>query len=217
MQKVVRDLLARAESTHSEHEAKEAILKAHELIAKYNVVLDNNQMPEEIIFKACKHPDNAGFREYLASIIADNFRVKGFMPKGTIGFLGHRSDVMVAKEVFEYTYRFANLKSRRIVDDLRRRYIDTTGVKQSYVIGFCQGLQEKLEAQSKLLAVVLPKDVEEKYQEILSRKKPDDTNKKKHRRTTMRIKHYSPSYHDLGKKDGRESLEQRDRDMNKAG
>lgn len=176
MQKVVRDLLARAESTNYEHEAKEAILKAHELIAKYNVVLDEGQKPEEIIFKVCEHPGNASFREYLASIIAANFRVKGFIPKGTIGFLGHRSDVMVAKEVFEYTYRFADLKSRRIVDDLRRRHMDTTGVRQSYVLGFCQGLQEKLEMQSQLLAVVLPKDVEDKFQEILAKATPHRAN-----------------------------------------
>lgn len=218
MQKVVRDLLARAKGTDSEHEAKEAILKAQYLIAKHNIVMDEEtQEPEEMLYQICEHPGNAGFREWLGGVIAPNFRVMCFLPKGSIAFFGHRSDVLVAKEVFEYAYLFAFRKSRRIVDDLRKRYMDTSGVRQSYLLGFCMGLRDGLEAQSKLLMVVVPQDVKDKVAELRAREEAENKDKKKkpkrqklRARNSFHIDNFSPAYHEQGRKDGREALEERD-------
>ena len=204
IQKKVRNLFAKAASTHSEHEAHAAILKAHELIAKYDVVLDDEaDEAEEMVLEICKHPGNSGFRSILGPIIASNFKVCAFkMKDGSVAFFGHKTDVMVAKEVFEYAYRFANSKGRRIVNDLRGRYMNTDGVKQSYSLGFCQGLREKLDAQSVMLAVTVPQDVKDKCDEMLSKMKPQ----KRRKARNLNIKQYSPTYHELGRTDGREIL-----------
>lgn len=214
MQHKIRSLFQQAASTHSEYEAHEAILKAHALMAKYNIVLDDEADPEEIVSEYLDTPGNCSFRKILAPIIGTNFRVRGFfMSNGGMTYFGHKTDVLVAKDVFEYAYQFANKKSRRIVDDLRRRHMNTDGVKQSYVYGFCQGLRERLDAQSVALAVVIPQDVEEQYKEIVSGLKPK---KSRRQRLSIHVKQYSPSYHDMGLKDGREVLDRHDKER-KAG
>ena len=76
IQKTIQHLFAKAASTHSEHEAEAAILKAHELMAKYGITDVTSKEDIKYATESCKHSGNRSFRRYLAGMIAPNFRVK---------------------------------------------------------------------------------------------------------------------------------------------
>lgn len=128
MQKVVRKLFDKAASTHSEHEAEAAILKAQELMAKYGIQDIGEENDIKYISLTCKHTGNRSFRRPLAKIIADNFRVKNYLRDMQITFFGRGNDVLTAKQAFEYTYAFICRESGRICRKMRENFQDTTGL-----------------------------------------------------------------------------------------
>ena len=127
MQMVVRKLFAKAASTHSEHEAEAAILKAQELIAKYGIQDIGEENDIKHIALTCKHTGNRSFRRPLAKIIADNFRVKNYLRDMQVTFFGRENDVLIAKQAFEYTYSFSCRDSGRSGRQMREDVPDTTG------------------------------------------------------------------------------------------
>lgn len=201
IQKVIQHLFAKAASTHSEHEAEAAILKAHELMAKYGIQEVSSEEEIRYLTESCKHSGNRSFRRYLANIIAPNFRVKYFLRNMQVTFFGHEDDVRIAKEVFEYAYQFANRQAQRLCRDLRTNHVDVTGLYNSYTLGFCKGLKEQLDAQSTALLVITPQDVNQKYQEM-------SKNFGKSSRQ-MRINRFSQAVYEQGRQDGRSVLGRR--------
>ncbi len=201
MQKVIRKLFDKAASTHSEHEAEAAILKAQELMAKYGIQDVGEEHDIKYIALTCKHTGNRSFRRPLAKIIADNFRVKNYLRNMQVTFFGREKDVLIAKEAFEYTYSFICRESGRICRRMRDNFQDTTGVVNSYSIGFCHGLKEKLDSQSVALMVVTPSDVTEKFEELSK-----GFGRSKY---TVSMAGFSRSIYEQGKKDGREALDRR--------
>lgn len=201
MQKVIRKLFDKAASTHSEHEAEAAILKAQELMAKYGIQDISEENDIKYISLTCKHTGNWSFRRPLAKIIADNFRVKNYLRDMQVTFFGRENDVLTAKQAFEYTYSFICRESGRICRKMRENFQDTTGVVNSYSMGFCQGLKEKLDAQSVTLMVVTPSDVTEKFEELSK-----GFGRSKHK---MSLAGFSRSIYERGRKDGREALDRR--------
>lgn len=196
MQMVVRKLFEKAASTHSEHEAEAAILKAQELMAKYDIQDIGEENDIKYISLTCKHTGNRSFRRPLAKIIADNFRVKNYLRDMQITFFGRENDVLTAKQAFEYTYAFICRESGRICRKMRENFQDTIGVVNSYSMGFCQGLKEKLNAQSVALMVVTPSDVTEKFEELSK-----GFGRSKHK---ISLAGFSRSIYERGRKDGRE-------------
>lgn len=166
MQKVIRDLFAKAASTHSEHEAQSAIMKAHELMAKYGISHVTSREEIKYVSERCRHSGNKSFRRNLAGIIAPNFKVKYYLSNMNVTFFGREEDVRIAKEVFEYAYTFACRETRRICKEMRSNYMKTNGVTNSYAIGFIRGLKEKLDSQSVALMVIVPPDVVDEYTEL---------------------------------------------------
>ncbi len=78
---------------------------------------------------------------------------------------------------------------------------DTTGVVNSYSMGFCQGLKEKLDSQSVALMVITPSDVTEKFEEFSK-----DFGRSKY---TVSMAGFSRSVYERGRKDGRNALDRR--------
>lgn len=165
-------------------------------MAKYGIQDIGEENDIKYISLTCKHTGNRSFRRSLAQIIADNFRVKNYLQNMQVTFFGRENDVLTAKQAFEYTYAFICRESGRICRRMRENLQDTTGVVNSYSMGFCQGLKEKLDAQSVALMVVTPSDVTEKYEE-LSR----GFGWSKHK---ISMAGFSRSIYEQGRKDGRE-------------
>ena len=167
----VKKLLALSDKSKntSEAEAEAALLKAHELMAKYAITMD--EVAEEKVTYAhevCESKWNMGFRKPLAVIIAQNFRCETYLlgNGGSVVFFGHATDARIAKEVFEYTYQFAMRQGTRIYNKHYQMNKPTRGVFNSYVRGFLAGLKAKLEEQSAALMVVTPPDVKEAFKNM---------------------------------------------------
>lgn len=167
----VKRLLALSDKTknNSETEAEAALLKAHELMAKYDITMDEaSEEKVTYVHEVCLSKWNMGFRKPLAVIIAQNFRCETYLMGngGSVVFFGHATDARIAKEVFEYAYQFAMRAGTRIYNKNYQMGKPTRGVFNSYVRGFLMGLKTKLEEQSTALMVVTPPDVKEAFKNM---------------------------------------------------
>lgn len=167
----VKKLLALSDKSKnkSEAEAEAALLKAHELMAKYDIAMDEaSEEKVAYVNEVCSSKWNMGFRKPLAVIIAQNFRCETYVrgSGGSIVFFGHATDARIAKEVFEYAYQFAMKEGTRIYNKNYQMSRPTKGVFNSYVKGFLIGLKTKLGEQSTALMVVTPADVKETFKNM---------------------------------------------------
>ena len=167
----VKRLLALSDKSknESEAEAEAALLKAHELMAKYDITMDEaSEEKVAYVNEVCSSKWNMGFRKPLAAIIAQNFRCESYLmgSGGSVVFFGHATDARIAKEVFEYAYQFAMKEGNRMYNKNYQMSIPTKGVFNSYVKGFLIGLKTKLGEQSTALMVVTPADVKEAYKNM---------------------------------------------------
>lgn len=192
----VRKLLSLADKAKntSEAEAEMAMLKAQELMAKYGVSVDSS-MPEAIehINVSCEHPWNMGYRKPLASVIAKNFRCRCWCSGNTVMFLGRVIDALIAKETFEYAYKFILEGSGKAYNKAYQMGIQTKGVYNSYALGFINGLESKFEEQCVALMIVTPQDVVDEYNKMTADWKPA---KGGMRMNKLNLEVYNEGFHD---------------------
>lgn len=160
----VKKLLALANDTPFEAEARSAAKKAQELIAKYG--LDLSQATGETVEYAvlpATHPNNNGYRTKLAVVLAGNFRCKCIMINNTVHFFGRKSDAEVCVEVFNYLYKVSRTLGAREERKARKEGRSTYGVANSYWDGFVRGLKADLDSQCKALMIIVPDDVKTEF------------------------------------------------------
>lgn len=167
----IKRLLALSDKSknESEAEAEAALLKAHELMAKYDITMDEaSEEKVAYVNEVCSSKWNMGFRKPLAVIIAQNFRCETYLRGngGSVVFFGHATDARIAKEVFEYAYQFAMKEGNRMYNKNYQMGRPTQGVFNSYVRGFLAGLKTKLDEQSTALMVVTPPDVKSTFEDM---------------------------------------------------
>lgn len=207
--KVIRSLFAKAESTHSEHEAQAAILKAQELMAKHGISAVSTEEEIKYSTESCTHSGNRAFRRPLANALSGNFKVKYYLSNMQVTFFGHEEDVRIAREVFEYAYKYICRETRRLCKEQKNLHMSTDGIANTYALGFCAGLKEKLDSQSVALMVVTPPDVNEKYAEL---SKGFRTSRRK-----IAYDRYARSIYEQGQRDGRSIMERRKLPENRMG
>lgn len=167
----IKGLLALGDKSRNteEAEAEAALLKAQELMAKYNISVEMTE-DEKIAYshEVCESKWNMGFRKPLAVIIANNFRCKTYLRGngGAVVFFGHTTDARIAREAFEFAYAFAMKEGNRCYNKNYQMGRPTQGVFNSYVKGFLRGLKDKLGEQSTALMIVTPPDVKEQYEDM---------------------------------------------------
>lgn len=167
----IKGLLALGDKSRNceDAEAQAAMLKAQELMAKYNISVEMTE-EEKISYthEVCDSKWNMGFRKPLARVIANNFRCTHYLrgSGGAIVFFGHANDARIAKEVFEFAYAFAMKEGNRCYNKCYQMGRETRGVFNSYVQGFIKGLEQKLGEQSMALMIVTPQDVKDEFQEL---------------------------------------------------
>lgn len=167
----IRKVLELSKNNPSEEEAKAAALKAQELLAKYHIDMkavesidiDNIDSIEEVkVHLAAKK-----WKYKLAHIVADNFRCKHYyIGKGTLVFYGYKTDADVAAETFKYLFNIGNRLAGRAVDKVFGETGTSANVYNSFVSGFCAGIQEALGEQCKALMLVTPEDVKTSFAEM---------------------------------------------------
>lgn len=171
----IKNLLDLANNNPNENEAIAAALKAQELMAKYNIELDQlddkketREIVEEIYHQSDKH-EMRKWKIGLADIIAQNFRCKVyFMNKKDVVFYGYKEDAKIALNVFTYLYEIGNKFAVRYYNKCKKEGKETRGVMNTYLVGFKDGVAEVLEKQCTALMIVTPKEVTESFEEMTS-------------------------------------------------
>lgn len=171
----------------NENEAKSAMMKAQEIMAKYEIRKEQLQKgsseKQQVI-----HVTSPAFRSdwiiMVANVVAGNFRCRSIVVVGReaggvfqVRFYGYPEDVEICMNVFSYAIksirkRFVTLKA--IYAEASRKF--EKNAKTDYVIGFCSGLErgfdkQKTNSEDFSLAVVTPKAVNNFVDALLGVKK----------------------------------------------
>ena len=149
-------------------EAKAAMLKAQELMAKYDISIEECEEQEgpEYAHEICEHKWDYAYRIPLASVLAKNFRCMTYNKGKRIVFMGHPSDAKICRATFEYAYQFIQKRGNQIYNKRYTMGYPTKGVFNSYANGFIVGLKEAFDVQCTALAIITPPDVISHFEEI---------------------------------------------------
>lgn len=162
----VNKLLALAGNNPSQEEANAAYTKAQKLIAEYNLNMDEFAEKDDIVMLPCTHSNNEGYRTLLCMIIAKNFRCRAMMCGNRVNFVGYKTDVEVAVQVFNHAYKVSHNAGLRLERQYRKQGLSTRGVANSYWRGFCAGIKEVLDEQCRALMIVVPEEVNRHVDEM---------------------------------------------------
>lgn len=168
----IEKLLALAGSDN-ENEAKAAMMKAQELLAKHKIdkeQIGRREEEENPVIYLSAGPFKEEWTIMLSAVISDNFRchsVSAYKNRETfrIRFYGYEEDAEICVNIFNYAIkvirkRFMTLKA--IYAEAGRNF--EKNEKMNYVSGFCQGLEENFKEQKDqneflALALLVPKAV----------------------------------------------------------
>ena len=166
----IRKILELSKNNPSEEEAKSAALKAQELLAKYHIDMKEVESIDidavESIEEVRVDIPAKKWKYRLATIVANNFRCKHFyIGKSVLVFYGHKTDADVAAETFKYLFNVGNRLAGREVDRVFGKTGTSTNVYNSFVAGFCDGIDEALGEQCQALMIITPEDVKTSFAE----------------------------------------------------
>lgn len=198
----IKNLLDLANNNPNENEALAAALKAQELMAKYNIELeqlDHKEETREIVKEIYRQSGKHEMKKWkigLANIIAENFRCKVyFINTQDVVFYGYKEDAKIALQVFTYLYEIGNKFAVRYYNKCKKEGRETKGVMNTYLIGFRDGVKDVLGKQCTALMIVTPKEVNESFDEM--------TKDWKTTTTRLRMSGDAAAYSN-GKSDGRD-------------
>ncbi len=169
----IKKLLALSESNNP-NEAKAALLKAQELMLKYNISeIDNKEA--EICTESIKINRNK-FANRISVLIANNFRTKTWVSADCINYIGFREDVCASKFCFVYLIE----ESARCFSDYVYNHKESFEDKnpkfyQKYLYrqwmeGFLSGLEEAFESRKSDLEyqimLITPEEVLREYNKL---------------------------------------------------
>ena len=210
----IKKLLELAANNPSESEATAAALKAQRLIAEHNVADSELMKTAEEAIAEIRSGNYKGnpWAVRLAHAIADNFRCRLYLAyTGTkswwtgrttkdsqqVVFMGYETDAQAATEtfnrLFEIGNKLANAEARRV----RRCNGTASGVKNSCLLGYVNGIRTELEKQTTALVLVRPKAVNDYADEVTSGFKTS--------RSTLRNAYENDSY-GRGQSAGRDAM-----------
>lgn len=175
--------LLRLSASDNENEAQAAMLKAQELMAKYEIDREKLSDGEEerTVVSFSSSPFRDDWVKDVGSVIAHNFRCRLIFTQGKykgsggvfrLKFFGFEEDAEICINIFNYAVKVV----RKRFGTLRAIYADAgrefgRNEKMNYTEGFCSGLhhnfeEQKAQSQSFALALVTPPEVNEFVEQI---------------------------------------------------
>lgn len=178
----IKKLLALAKGNTNAAEATAAALKAQKLIADYDVSKAelHEDEPEEIAEVVSDEIKGKPWGKRLANVIADNFRCQHFYnwsghrsvwtgratkESETVTFVGYDTDAEAATVTFNRLFEIGNRLADAECRKARRERGTAYGVRNSFLLGFVEGIRKELEKQCVALMLVRPKAVDDYYEE----------------------------------------------------
>ena len=169
----IKKLLALSESNNP-NEAKAALLKAQELMLKYNISEGNAGTDAEICTESI-HISRNRYAKRIAVLIADNFRTKTWLSTQHINFMGFREDVTASRLCFEYLIEESAKCFNDYVYNHKDSFEDNTKSYQNYIYrqwmdGFVAGLEEAFESRKSELEyqimLITPEEVLQEFNKM---------------------------------------------------
>jgi hypothetical protein len=198
----IQKILAKAEGTSNEEEAKIFFMKAQEMMAKNDISMEQVRIkkePLEVIHEMAKtgKKTKAHRNLRLAHIVAKNFKCVTYIGNNGqdnfIIFMGFKSDVKVANMMFDTISMFMEKKRSQIYRQYKKEGMETKGIRESYTTGFLKGLEEGFfkNVEEKGLVVITPMDVLQEFKKM------------KTTSVTINSKISNPEIYNKGVKDGK--------------
>lgn len=168
----IKKVIAMIEGAKTEGEAQAASLALQRLVARGGLTMDEvgaiGRAPEGAVAEIKVRLGSSGlpWKRSLAGVVAENYRCELYIrklgSKAWAVFVGLDEDADVASECFKATLNAAKRCFRRYSDSYRKGHgvtgNATTGFKNSYYLGFCNGIgaaYKEQKASDESLAIVL--------------------------------------------------------------
>lgn len=169
----IKKILAKAQGTNNEEEAKVFFMKAQEMMAKAGITAEDlgeveinkgREVGEDTVMTGKKTTSNRNLS--LARVVAINFKVKAILKGSDIVFIGFKEDVAIAKETFFAISSYMEKRRSKVYREYRKEGKETKGIREQYTRGFISGLELSFQknVEEKGLIVVKPKEVDEYIQ-----------------------------------------------------
>ena len=192
------------ENGATEAEAQAALQMAQKLMAKYNIELEQQTGSKDFKCsleetKVKPNPRNNS----LGNIIANSFAVKGIIYGGKWAFFGREANAKAAAEALKFIHKTLEAGIRRVCAEhgLKSSERGAAFYYNAYALGFINGLKEAMAAQTKALCVVVPEDVNNKFNEKFPKLN-------QYRGKGMQYHHDQDAYAQ-GQRDGRSAMDRR--------
>ena len=187
------------ENGATEAEAQAALLMAQKLMAKYNIELEQQTGSKD--FK--RSLEETKIKPNPRNIIATSFAVKGIIYGGKWAFFGREANAKAAAECLKFIHKTLEAGIRRVCADhgLKSSERGAAFYYNAYALGFINGLKEAMAAQTKALCVVVPEDVNNKFNEKFPKLN-------QYRGKGMQYHHDQDAYAQ-GQRDGRSAMDRR--------
>lgn len=193
----IKGLFAIANDHKNDGECQTAFVMAQKLMAKYDIssseIEDQDSNSDVSEGQVTAYKTLFWWERKLANIISENFRVTWYYnnkkmkgeskKKRAIVFMGFKNDIALAKEMYLLAYEVLSFYATQFVDEyykdnylLGERSL-ITELKNSYMRGFLDGLNEKSKEQVEEmeqeygLMVLLPAEVKQAYDEMFKGRK----------------------------------------------
>lgn len=169
IEKIKKLLNMTQENGASENEAMVAALRAQKLMAEYNINVADIETSDDsmtIIEESFVCGKGDKWKVRLAAIIAKNFRCKTYLiNKSEVVFYGYESDAKIALNVFKFLFTTGNKLADKYYYEYYKNGENTRGVKNTFLLGFCQGINDVLGKQCVALMIVTPEEVKKSFDE----------------------------------------------------
>ena len=168
----IRKMMNLAKKNTSMEEGLSAALHAQKLMMKYNIHEEDVELEEirdEItsVFSQQKHNSHLlAWRKNLGAIVARNFRCKCYMRGQDVVFRGYKADAEIALEVYTNLYTIGDKLGGQAYAEQKATTGSGKGAYNSFVLGFLKGIEEGLGEQCTALMIIVPKEVEEEFEEF---------------------------------------------------
>lgn len=171
----IRKVYNKSKNNPNYYESKEAVLKVQQLLAKYNLSMNDLGLKEKEKDNVKEIKTGEKSRTWhlnLARAISKNFRCKLYYLTGrgtTIVFIGRDIDVNICFNTYEYMKKSINYNCKIHISKRRLRKKESiSNAKKSFIDGFLMGLEHELNKQKTEWGIVLsiPSDVINYYSNI---------------------------------------------------
>lgn len=202
----IRKIMALAENNPNENEAMAAALKAQKLMAEYHV--DEKELGQKVTednIDTLFCPVDGKSQKWklrLAIVLAKNFRCNLYVIGSDVCFYGYEEDRQICAEVYKTLYKIGSKLSDKKKREQRQIYGTAKGVRNTFCLGFVDGIKKALEKQCTALMIVVPKEVNDKF-------KTDIQLTGTVKSTSVKFDAFRKDIYDEGFIKGKEAIEQR--------